>query len=77
LLEFLNGLHADHLVLELAHRPDDDLEALKSIPPDIARGIGIRIPDKRGSSGDYACERDFPVESVLDTGSVQGNLSPR
>ena len=27
LLEFLNALHADHLVLELAHRPKDDLEA--------------------------------------------------
>lgn len=28
LLDFLNGLHADHLVLELAHRPESDLDAL-------------------------------------------------
>lgn len=41
LLEFLNGLHTDHLVLELAHRPDDDLEALKGISTDIALGIGV------------------------------------
>lgn len=31
LLEFLNSLHCDHLVLELAHRPASDLEALAQI----------------------------------------------
>jgi len=31
LIAFLNALHADHLVLELAHRPDDDLQALKEV----------------------------------------------
>ena len=31
LIDFLNSLKCDHLVLELAHRPDDDLEALKGI----------------------------------------------
>lgn len=41
LLEFLNGLHTDHLVLELAHRPDDDLEALAGIDPKIKLGIGV------------------------------------
>lgn len=41
LLEFLNGLHTDHLVLELAHRPDSDLEALKEISPEIELGIGV------------------------------------
>lgn len=41
LLEFLNGLHADHLVLELAHRPDSDLEVLAEIDPRIKLGIGV------------------------------------
>jgi len=41
LLAFLNGLHADHLVLELAHRPPEDLEALAGIDPRIALGIGV------------------------------------
>lgn len=41
LLDFLNGLHADHLVLELAHRPDSDLEVLTDISPKIAIGIGV------------------------------------
>ena len=41
LLDFLNGLHTDHLVLELAHRPDSDLDALADIDPKIALGIGV------------------------------------
>jgi 5-methyltetrahydropteroyltriglutamate--homocysteine methyltransferase len=41
LIDFLNGLHTDHLVLELAHRPDSDLEALKEIDPRIKLGLGV------------------------------------
>ena len=41
LTDFLNGLHVDHVVLELAHRPDDDLEALKEVGDHIAIGIGV------------------------------------
>lgn len=41
LIGFLNGLHADHLVLELAHRPDSDLDALKQIDPKIRLGVGV------------------------------------
>jgi 5-methyltetrahydropteroyltriglutamate--homocysteine methyltransferase len=41
LIEFLNGLHADHLVLELAHRPVSDLDALKEVGDHIAIGIGV------------------------------------
>lgn len=41
LLGFLNSLHADHLVLELAHRPRADLDALKGIDRRISLGIGV------------------------------------
>ena len=41
LTDFLNALHADHFVLELAHRPDDDLQALKDIDPKIQLGLGV------------------------------------
>lgn len=41
LLDFLNGLHVNHLVLELAHRPVEDLEALKEVAPHIKIGIGV------------------------------------
>lgn len=41
LVDFLNSLHVDHLVLELAHRPVDDLDALKAVKPEIAIGLGV------------------------------------
>ena len=41
LIAFLNSLHADHLVLELAHRPAADLEALKQLDPRIGVGLGV------------------------------------
>jgi 5-methyltetrahydropteroyltriglutamate--homocysteine methyltransferase len=41
LISFLNSLRADHLVLELAHRPASDLEALRDVDPRIGIGIGV------------------------------------
>jgi len=41
LLSFLNSLKADHLVLELAHRPPSDLEALRDLDPRIGIGVGV------------------------------------
>jgi 5-methyltetrahydropteroyltriglutamate--homocysteine methyltransferase len=41
LISFLNSLHADHLVLELAHRPASDLDALKQVDPRIGIGVGV------------------------------------
>ncbi len=41
LIGFLNSLHCDHLVLELAHRPESDLDALKDIDPKIKLGLGV------------------------------------
>jgi 5-methyltetrahydropteroyltriglutamate--homocysteine methyltransferase len=41
LITFLNSLHCDHLVLELAHRPASDIDALKKIDKAISLGIGV------------------------------------
>ena len=41
LVAFLNSLHADHLVLELAHRPAADLEALRDVAPRLGIGLGV------------------------------------
>lgn len=41
LISFLNRLRADHLVLELAHRPASDLEALKDLGPGLGIGVGV------------------------------------
>ena len=41
LLDFLNELHTDHLVLELAHRPASDLNALQHVNPRLGLGLGV------------------------------------
>jgi 5-methyltetrahydropteroyltriglutamate--homocysteine methyltransferase len=41
LVGFLDALHADHVVLELAHRPASDLEALRDLRAGIGIGIGV------------------------------------
>jgi 5-methyltetrahydropteroyltriglutamate--homocysteine methyltransferase len=41
LIKFLNALHVDHLVLELAHRPPEDLDALKNVDKKITLGVGV------------------------------------
>ncbi len=41
MVDFLNGLHTDHLILETAHRPASDLEALREVGDHTALGIGV------------------------------------
>lgn len=41
LITFLNSLEVDHLVLELAHRPPSDLEALRELDSRIRVGVGV------------------------------------
>ena len=41
LVSFLNSLHVNHVILEMAHRPPDDLDALRGVRPEIAMGVGV------------------------------------
>ncbi|HNY42280.1 MAG TPA: cobalamin-independent methionine synthase II family protein [Bryobacteraceae bacterium] len=41
LIGFLNSLRTGHVVLELAHRPVEDLEALKDVDTRITLGLGV------------------------------------
>lgn len=41
LIDYLNALHVDHVVLECAHRPPGELEALKELRPAIGIGLGV------------------------------------
>lgn len=71
LIDFLNMLRCDHLVLELKHRPDADLQALKDVSSNILIGIGvidvkvnpIETPDDVAASIEKA-------EEVLGNGRV-------
>ncbi len=41
LVELLNALEADHVVLEMARRTEDDLKALADVRPSLGMGIGV------------------------------------
>jgi 5-methyltetrahydropteroyltriglutamate--homocysteine methyltransferase len=72
LLSFLNALRTDHLVLELAHRPASDLDALRDVRPEIDIGVGVvdikvnhvETPDEIAAAIDRA-------ERVLGPGRVR------
>jgi len=72
LTDFLNGLHADHLILELAHRPAADLEALKQIGRHIAIGVGvIDIKVNQVETPDEVAQRIEKAVSILGAGRVK------
>ena len=72
LVDFLNGLHTDHLVLELAHRPDSDLAALREIGNHIALGIGvIDIKVNHIETPDEVASRVEKAANVLGPGRVK------
>ncbi len=71
LIEFLNSLHADHLLLELAHRPAEDLNALQDVEHRIKLGIGvIDVKINHVESPDEIARRIETAEKVLGHGRV-------
>jgi 5-methyltetrahydropteroyltriglutamate--homocysteine methyltransferase len=41
LVDYLNALAVDHVVMETAHRPADELEVFKDLRKDIGLGLGV------------------------------------
>jgi 5-methyltetrahydropteroyltriglutamate--homocysteine methyltransferase len=41
LIAYLNELHVDHIVMENAHRPAEELEVFKGLRPEIGFGLGV------------------------------------
>jgi 5-methyltetrahydropteroyltriglutamate--homocysteine methyltransferase len=71
LLAFFHDLHVDHLVLEVAHRPAEDLQALKDVDVRIKLGIGvIDVKINHVETGDEIARRIETAEKVLGPGRV-------
>lgn len=72
LVDFLNALDVDHLVLELAHRPAEDLEALKHVRPEVGLGIGvIDVKTNPVESAEEVARRIERAEHTLGEGRVR------
>lgn len=41
LMNYLNALHADHIVMEAAHRPSEELAVFRELDPRIGFGLGV------------------------------------
>jgi len=41
MVDYINGLHVDHIVLETKRRPKDEIAVLKDIDPRIGLGVGV------------------------------------
>ena len=41
LINYLNALHVDHIVMETAHRPPEELAVFRDLRPEIGFGLGV------------------------------------
>jgi len=72
LVAFLNALEVDHLVLELARRPDHELALLKEVRPGIGLGIGvIDIKDNEIESSDCVARRIADVADQVGADRIK------
>jgi 5-methyltetrahydropteroyltriglutamate--homocysteine methyltransferase len=72
LMDFLSSLRADHLVLELAHRPSSDLDALAELKPEIGIGLGvIDIKVNHVETPDQIAAAIERADKILGSGRIQ------
>jgi 5-methyltetrahydropteroyltriglutamate--homocysteine methyltransferase len=72
LIEYLNALRVDHLVMECAHRPPDELAVFKDLRKDIGFGLGV-IDIKRTEieTADQVARAIERAEKTLGRGRVK------
>lgn len=72
ILDFLNALHTDHLVMEVAHRPPEDLEALRGVDPRVKLGIGVvDVKVNAVETADEIARRIEAADRALGPGRVR------
>jgi 5-methyltetrahydropteroyltriglutamate--homocysteine methyltransferase len=71
LVEFLNSLQVDHLVLEMAHRTEEDILALKDVDSRIRIGIGvIDVKVNHVETAEEVARRMERAENALGSGRL-------
>jgi 5-methyltetrahydropteroyltriglutamate--homocysteine methyltransferase len=72
LIHYLNALHVDHIVMENAHRPVDELEVFKELRPEIGFGLGVvDIKQTVIESADRIARSIERADNVLGRGRVK------
>ncbi len=72
LMRFLNALQVDHIVMEMAHRPAEEVSAFKALRPEIGLGLGVvDIKRTEVESADAIARSLERAESILGAGRVR------
>ncbi|HEY1983657.1 MAG TPA: cobalamin-independent methionine synthase II family protein [Xanthobacteraceae bacterium] len=72
LIDYLNALRVDHIVMENAHRPPQELEVFKGLRPEIGFGLGvIDIKQTAIESADTIARAIQHADKVLGPGRVK------
>jgi 5-methyltetrahydropteroyltriglutamate--homocysteine methyltransferase len=72
LINYLNALHVDHVVMETARRPADELAVFKQLRPEIGLGLGvIDIKATVIESADSIARTIERAENLLGPGRVR------
>lgn len=72
LISYLNALHADHVVLETAHRPIEELHVLRDLRPELGIGLGVvDIKSTEIESADTIAAAIEQAEKVLGAGRIK------
>jgi len=71
LIDYLNALHVDHIVMENAHRPLEELGVFKDLRPEIGLGLGVVDIKVNGvESADDIAKSLEQAEKLLGAGRV-------
>ena len=72
LMDYLNSLHVDHIVMENAHRPPDELRVFKDLRQEIGFGLGV-VDVKRTEieSADAVARALETADEILGPGRVK------
>lgn len=72
LVNYLNALHVDHVVMENAHRPAEELAAFRGLRPEIGLGLGvIDIKATEIETADAVARAIERAEGILGRGRVK------
>ncbi|HSD42297.1 MAG TPA: cobalamin-independent methionine synthase II family protein [Burkholderiales bacterium] len=72
LMHYLNALHVDHVVMECAHRPAEELAVFRDLRPEIGMGLGV-VDIKRTEieSADAIARAIEATERAIGAGRVK------
>ena len=72
LIDYLNELHVDHIVMENAHRPAEELAAFRDLRPEIGFGLGVvDVKSTEIESASAIARAIERAESVIGAGRIK------